>query len=93
MAWQIKDEFIDLAKARHVVIFHNPDTGSEHHLVHHFNLAACPHCGVPKVGSDKNPIDFHQKKAETLAALHAHHQTLLRYRELHPRVRLGTEPK
>ena len=25
MAWKIKDEWIDLAAARHVVVFHNPD--------------------------------------------------------------------
>ena len=63
MAWQIKDEWLDLAQARHVVIYHNPDVTIEiedantkrkkqvpveHHLIHHFAADACPHCGHVK---------------------------------------------
>ena len=90
--WKIKDEFIDLGRARHVVIFHNPDTGGEHHLVHDFRMPACPHCGVSKLTEGK-PIDFKKQKDDTLKALNDHHRSLMQYRELHPHVRLGSAPK
>ena len=109
MAWQIKDEFIDLAQAKHTVIYHNPDVlvdygrgkmePQEHHLIHDFSLNACPLCGAPQsvsVGESvgaQEPLDFEKKKTETLAALHAHHQLVRKKLELHPRVRLGRAPK
>jgi len=93
MTWQIKDEFIDLCRARHTVIFHNPDTGAEHHLVHEFKLASCPHCGTLKANAAGIVIDMETKKAETLTALHAHHNEVMQYREKHPRVRIGSAPK
>ncbi len=93
MAWQIKDEWIDLAQARHTVIFHNPDTAAEHHLIHEFNLVACPHCGVPRIDSAWKPIDFEKMKTDTFAKLNAHHQTVMKYCAQHARVRLGTGPK
>ena len=128
MAWEIKDEWIDLAQARHVVVFHNPQVlvpsanGAgkhvpvEHHLIHEFKLKACPHCGrsnsvvspltlagnsaaeVSAMAGNTNqpepePIDFTQVKADTLAALHAHHATLMAYRGKHPAVRIGNGPK
>lgn len=89
MSWRIKDEFLDLARARHVVIFHNPDSGAEHHLVHEFKLAACPHCGVSKTDAAGDPLDFQKIKVDTLAALQAHHKSVLQYREKHPNVRLA----
>ena len=104
MAWMIKDEWIDLAAARHVVVFHNPDVSMEvtaggktkavpveHHLYHHFKLDACPHCGVP--GETKDLEDFHQTKAKVLQALNEHHQQVMAYRELHPKVRIASGPK
>jgi hypothetical protein len=119
MTWAIKDEWIDLAQARHVVVLHNPDvmvedgkTGQmkpvEHHLINEFKLAACPHCGhlkpakqsltgtvdsVLKTAVDEEPPDFHEIKRRVLAGLQDHHQQLLRYREQHPRVRIGSGPK
>lgn len=58
MAWQIKDEWLDLAQAKHVVIYHNPeilvDAGGpkpvpqEHHLIHQFGIEACSTCGHVK---------------------------------------------
>ena len=84
MAWILKDEFIDLAQARHVVIFHNPDTGAEHHLVNAFGLPSCPHCGHVKAAVG---VDFHKVKADTLTALNEHHQQVMRYREQHPGVK------
>ena len=91
MAWSIKDEYIDFQQARHVVIFHNPEFGGEHHLIHDLKLPACPHCGTP--GEMKPPIDFEEVKTETLAALHGHHKQILEYAEKHPRARKGTGPK
>jgi hypothetical protein len=93
MAWRIHDEFIDLPQGRHVVVFHNPDTGAEHQLIHQFHLDVCPHCGHPNVTEEGEPIDFHQIKADTLEALNEHHQKSMAYREKHPHVRLGSEPK
>lgn len=123
MAWQIKDEWIDLAQGKHVVVFHNPDVlvpsrsssllsvPVEHHLMHEFKLPSCPHCGHVKRKQPQAPaiwfgepepekatlpltgVDFVQVKAQTLLDLHGHHQQLMAYRELHPRVRLGAGPK
>ncbi len=93
MSWKLKDEWIDLAQARHVAIFHNPDTSAEHHLIHEFKLDACPHCGVTKVNEKQEAIDFHEIKTATLKALNAHHRSLMAYRELHPNVRLASGPK
>ena len=56
MTWQIKDEWIDLAQAKHTVIFHNPEilvtmvpgekpVPLEHHLIHDLRTPTCPHCG------------------------------------------------
>jgi hypothetical protein len=91
MSWTIYDEFIDLARARHVVIYRNADTGAEHQLSQEFNLPSCPHCGMLQGGTE--PVDFLKLKADTLTALHVHHRTLLNYREKHPNVRLGDAPK
>lgn len=92
MAWKIKDEWIDLRQSRHVVLFHNPDTGAEHQLIHEFNVPACPHCGHPHMIEQK-PVDFESIKAEVHAALHAHHRRSMEYHEKHKNVRLGTGPK
>ena len=105
MAWQIKDEWIDLAQARHVVVFHNPDVlvpptsgvgkhvPVEHHLIHEFKLASCPHCGHVKTDDQGESVDFLKVKADIHAALNAHYGTLMQYRELHPGVRIGNGPK
>lgn len=93
MAWLTKHEWIDLARARHVVIFHNPDTGQEHHLINEFALSACPHCGQSKVTDAGERIDFQRVKIDTLKALNEHHKTLMQYREKHPNIRLGNGPK
>ena len=101
--WQVKDEWIDLAQARHVVVFHNPDVlvpGAqpgklvpvEHHLINEFKLTACPHCGQVKTTDTGEPVDFVQVKADTLAALNAHHKTLMDYREKHPGATIRTAP-
>lgn len=91
MSWAEHDEFIDLARGRHVVVYRNKDTGQEHHLVNLIHLDSCPHCGAIKQGAE--PADFAKLKADTLAQLRAHHKILLQYREKHPYARLGTEPK
>ena len=103
MAWQIKDEFIDLAQAKHTVIYHNPDVlvdygrgklePQEHHLIHDFSLNACPHCGALHPDAQAKPVDFEKKKSDTLAALEAHHRLVRQKLELHPRARLGSAPK
>ena len=92
MSWQIKDQWIDLAQAKHTVVFHNPDTGAEHHLINSMAVPACPHCGAPQF-SESNPVDFMKHQADTLQALNQHHQRLLAYREKHRHVRLGNGPK
>lgn len=102
MAWQIKDEWIDLAQGHHKVIFHNPDVQIpnadgklvpvEHHLTHDFKLPACPHCGHVKE-KPAEEIDFHAYKTAMHQALHAHHRQLMEYREKHKNVRIGTGPK
>lgn len=103
MAWEIRDEWINLAEARHYVVFHNKDvlvasdkTGKpmpvEHHLVHDFKLKACPHCGVAKA-IEGEAIDFQKTKHATLAALKTHHGTMMDYRAKHPHVRIGNGPK
>lgn len=103
MAWAIKDEWIDLAQARHVVVFHNPDVlvaqpngkmaPAEHHLINEFKLAACPHCGQVKTDAKNEPVDFHKTKADTLTALNAHHKQLMAYTGQHRGVRMGTGPR
>lgn len=96
MSWQIKDEWIDLARARHVVVFHNPDLGPDaepHLLIHEFNVKACAHCGHAKVDAQGEPLDFQQLKAETHAALNAHHSKVMKYRAKHPHVRIASEPQ
>lgn len=103
MAWEIKDEWIDLAQAHHTVVFHNPDVlvdyGNgkpepvQHHLKHEFKLNACSHCGHPKVDEDGEPVDFHQVKADVHESLKAHHSQMMQHREKHPRVRIGSGPK
>lgn len=91
MAWTIKDEWIDLARARHVVIFSNTDTGAVHHLNHEFNVPSCAHCGQLKGAIQ--PEDFHAAKYSTLKQLNDHHQTVMAYKEKHPHVRIGSGPK
>lgn len=93
MSWKIHDEFIDSEQGRHVVIFKNADTGAEHHLIHHFHMDACPHCGRPNEKHETEPIDFHKVKADTLQSLQDHHRKVAAYREKHPQVRLGAAPK
>lgn len=109
MAWEIRDEWINLAAAHHCVVFHNrdvlvpqivPGTNGkvvqapvEHHLKHEFKLKACPHCGHAKVDQQGIPTDFALTKAEVEAALKGHHQLMMQYREKHPKVRLGNGPK
>lgn len=105
MAWEIKHEFIDLAKSRHYVVFHNKDVlelaydGSgkmvprEHHLMYEFGLNTCPHCGQVKDPPMAPEVDFHAKKADMLAALNAHHQFTMKHVGKHPKVRLGSGPK
>jgi hypothetical protein len=96
MAWQITDEYIDLIRSRHVVIFKNPEYGPEHpghHLIHDFRLNVCPHCGTPHQNAIGEPVDFEKVKTETLAALHAHHRVAMQKKEANPRVRIGTKPK
>lgn len=92
MSYKIKDEFMDLAAGRHVVIFHNADTGHEHHLINHFNVKACPTCGLPKPGANGELVDFAQIKADTLAALEAHHKQVMDYRSKHAHVRIRSKP-
>lgn len=108
MSWAIKDEWIDLEQGRHYVIFHNPDikvvpasgvgthVPKEHHLVHSFQLPACPHCGkvnAEDVQDTAQTIDFEKHKEDTLAALNAHHKAVMDYKAKHPRVRLGRGPR
>lgn len=106
MAWEIKDEWVDLAQGHHRVIFHNPDVlvpgrlrnmdvmvPVEHHLTHEFKLKACPHCGHANADEQGEPIDFAKVKAEQQAALNAHHKQLMEYRAKHPQVRIGNGPK
>lgn len=105
MAWELKDEWIDLPRGRHYVVFHNRDVmvpaydgsqkqiPSEHHLVHDFSLPVCPHCGVPQQDAQGEPIDFETVKAETLTKLQAHHKQVMRIREKSPRTRLDVRLK
>jgi len=103
MTWEIKDEWIDPARGVHSVVYHNreflqPNEAGkmvpvEHHLVHHFKLKACPHCGSANVDAQGIPLDFAAKKTETHEALTAHHKAIMDYRAKHPQVRLGSEPK
>lgn len=102
MAWEIKDEWIDLAQAHHRVIFHNPEVlvpgednkshPVEHHLTHDFRLSSCPHCGHAKV-NEGEPVDFAKVKTEEHEALKAHHKQMMEYREKHPKVRIGNGAK
>jgi hypothetical protein len=91
MGWAVQDEFIDLAKSRHVVVYRNSDTLAVHHLINEFRLNACPHCGVPT--GQAPSVDFAQVKSQTLAALEVHHRSVMAYKEKNPRVRLGSAPK
>jgi hypothetical protein len=93
MSYKIKDEFMDLAQGRHVVIFRNEDTGHEHQLINHINLHSCPTCGLPRPDATGAKIDFEQTKAETLATLNENHKQVAEYRGKHQRVRLGNTPK
>lgn len=106
MAWQIKDEWIDLSRGHHYVIFHNPEvlvppppgvagkhTPVEHHLIHEFKVPACPHCGHVKQTEAGETIDFTEQKNQELAALNAHHALMMAYSGKHRGVRLGRGPK
>ena len=107
MAWQIKDEWIDLAQAKHTVIFHNPDVmvnmdrgkmePQEHSIVNDFTLPCCKTCGMPDTNSEskvqRSIDDFEKNKAGMLAALHTHHRQIRQKLERNPKVRLGSEPK
>lgn len=103
MAWEIKDEWIDLSQGHHTVVFHNRDVlvdgddgrpvPVEHHLKHQFKLDACPHCGHAKHNAEGEPLDFHKVKTDVHEALKAHHNTMMQYREKHAHVRLGSGPK
>lgn len=86
MTWKIKDEFIDVAQGRHVVIFHNPDTGAEHHLINLFGLDACPTCGHTMATFHGHSADFHKLKADKLNELNDHHKKVAAYLEKHPHV-------
>jgi hypothetical protein len=85
MSWQQTDEFIDLERARHVVIYKNRDTGAEHQLIHEFMVQACPHCGSIDSQGLKL-LDMEEKKTKTLASLNAHHKAVMAYRAKYPRV-------
>lgn len=98
MAWEIKDEWIDFAYGRHVVVFHNrdvlvPDEAGkmapvEHHLKHEFKLPACPHCGHAAKSDAGEPLDFGEKKREMLERLNEHHRSMREYAGKHPGVKL-----
>jgi hypothetical protein len=99
MAWQIKDEWIDLAQARHYVIYHNPDVlvekelgkkvPVEHHLI---NMIKSDPVKMMAANTKIDHKDFKAVKANMLAALNEHHQNLMQYRAQHPNVRIGTGP-
>jgi len=90
MTWRIKDEWVETDKSRHVVVFHNPDTKGEHHLVHEFGVLSCPHCGHIK---STDIADFAQIKADELKKLNDHHRKVAAYLEKHVNVRRGDGPK
>jgi len=93
VSWKIHDEWIDLGRQRHTVLFRNSDLGPDHpghHLIHHMQIPACPTCGAPR---PKDPVEFEKVKAEVLAGLNDHHRKVLRYAEARPGVRKGTGPK
>jgi hypothetical protein len=104
MTWHIREEWIDLAASRHVVIFHNPDVlvedyrGSgkmvpqEHHLIYEFGPWKDHATGTMKANQPQIE-DFAQHKVDTLAALQAHHQLVMQHRDAHKQVRLATGPK
>jgi hypothetical protein len=105
MAWKIKDEWIDLARSRHYVVFHNQDvleaaydgsgklTPKEHHLVYEFGPWTDPATGEFKDPPMGPLLDMAKLKAETLAKLGAHHTLAMQVREKQPHVRLGSGPK
>jgi hypothetical protein len=100
MAWKTKDEWIDLAQARHYVIYHNPDilvekepgkkVPVEHHLI---NVIKSDLVKIAAASAKNDSKDFKAVKANMLAALNEHHQNLMQYRAQHPNVRIGTGPK
>lgn len=92
MSWSIKDQYIDLTRSRHVVVFHNRDTNAEHHLINEFKFPSCPHCGQVNY-TTQQPVDFNTVISNTLKQLNDHHRTVLQYKESFPQVRVGTEPK
>lgn len=103
MSWSIKDEWIDLAQAHHVVVYHNPHVmiqGEDgkpapvtHVVTHAFNIEACPTCGHTKRTQAGEHVDFAEMKGSILNDLNGHHQSVMAYRELHKHVRLGSGPK
>jgi len=91
MTWRIKDEWVDLAQARHVRILHNPDTNAEHQLIYEFGVWKCHHCGHPK---DTPLEDFNAHTTRVLATLNEDHQKRIAvHMAKHPNVRKGTGPK
>lgn len=91
MSWGIHDQFIDLSKQRHTVVFRNRDTGMEHHVLYTLGIHSCPSCG--SVRGPHELVDFNKLIAEELVNLNAHHRMVAQHREKHPHVRFGTEPK
>jgi hypothetical protein len=90
MAWEIKDEWIDLAQAKHVVVFHNRDVmipadgkmvPLEHHLINDLRLSTCPHCGQPKPVKTAEPKLVWDLEGTPVAAVH--HDFKTRKRLMH----------
>lgn len=95
MAWEQREEWVDLATSKHVVVFHNRDVlvdygrgkkePQEHHLIYDFRPWGVAEGGAMK-GADAVPerLDFEQVKKDTLEALKAHHKLSMQHREKHP---------
>jgi len=109
MAWQLKDEWIDLAQHKHTVVYHNPDILvpavdplTKKPLVptkmvpaeHHLiNHYKMEACPTCGRAQLNMPADFDEERKKLESQLADHHTQSMQYREKHHGVRIGSGPK
>lgn len=80
MAFEIKEQYLDLHTGMHVIRLHHPESKREHLVQVHVGLDACPACGHVTPRED---FDASAHVAETIEKLDDHHAQILAYAARH----------
>jgi hypothetical protein len=74
MAWQVKEQHVDLSLGRHYIVLHEPISGAEHHIAVYVGHDSCALCGHASPKTNTGDLDMKailKKEIEALEASHA----------------------